>query len=142
MKEKQLNICGHDVKMTYCAATENIFELIAEKSINIFLLTSEKDEDGKTIIKPATATIGDYLSLAVAGIIAPYARIKADTPVTSDEILYESTPEERNLLITSIIELRAEWYGVPKVVEDALHEEAEKMKREAEQDSENQEKNG
>ena len=124
--QKEITINGQQVMMIYCTATENGFEEISRKSINVFLPTFGTDEEGNTIIKEAApCTIGDWVTLAMAAIVAAYTKDGKGVPVSSAYILYESTPQERNDLITSIVELRNEWYGVPKVVEDQLKQEAE-----------------
>lgn len=123
--EKTISIFGKEVKVLYCAATENGYEELSDgKSISVFVPTFGKDENGETIItEPAKANIGDFVKLAMAGIIAAYARDKKEMPVTMNEILYNSTPTERNELITAIVTLRNEWYGVPKVLEESIKEE-------------------
>lgn len=124
--QKEITINGQQVRMIYCAATENGFEEISRKSINVFLPILGKDENGDTIIKEAApCTIGDWLTLAMAAIVAAYTKDSMDVPVSSEYMLYESTPQERNDLITSIVKLRNEWYGVAKVVEEQLKQEAE-----------------
>ena len=124
MKEKTIKLCGKDVSMIYCAATENGYEEIAGKSISVFVPTFDKDKEGNTIVtEPAKANISDFVKLAVSGIIAAYARKQKEPPVTSDEILYEATPAERNEMLEAIVELRNEWYGVPKVLKDAIESE-------------------
>ena len=111
--------------MIYCTATENGYEEISRKSINVFLPTFGTDEEGNTIIKEAApCTIGDWVTLAMAAIVAAYTKDSREVPVSSEYMLYESTPQERNDLVTSIVELRNEWYGVPKVVEEQLKQEA------------------
>lgn len=122
---KEITINGQQVMMIYCTATENGFEEISRKSINVFLPTFGTDEEGNTIIKEAApCTIGDWVTLAMAAIVAAYTKDGMEVPVSSEYMLYESTPQERNDLITSIVELRNEWYGVPKVVEEQLKQEA------------------
>lgn len=123
--QKEITINGQQVMMIYCTATENGFEEISRKSINVFLPTFGTDEEGNTIIKEvAPCTIGDWVELAMSAIVAAYTKDGKDVPVSSSYILYESTPQERNDLVTSIVELRNEWYGVPKVVEEQLKQEA------------------
>lgn len=123
--KKEITINGQQVMMIYCTATENGFEEICRKSINVFLPTFGTDEEGNTIIKEAApCTIGDWVTLAMAAIVAAYTKDSKDVPVSSEYMLYESTPQERNDLITAIVELRNEWYGVPKVVEEQLKQEA------------------
>lgn len=124
--QKEITINGQQVMMIYCTATENGFEEISRKSINVFLPTFGTDEEGNTIIKEAApCTIGDWVTLAMAAIVAAYTKDGGEVPVSSEYMLYESTPQERNDLVTSIVELRNEWYGVPKVVEKQLKQEAE-----------------
>lgn len=124
--QKEITINGQQVMMIYCTATENGFEEISRKSINVFLPTFGTDEEGNTIIKEAApCTIGDWVTLSMAAIVAAYTKDGREVPVSSEYMLYESTPQERNDLITSIVELRNEWYGVPKVVEEQLKQEAE-----------------
>ena len=124
--QKEITINGQQVRMIYCAATENGFEEISRKSINVFLPILGKDENGDTIIKEAApCTIGDWLTLSMAAIVAAYTKDSKEVPVSSEYMLYESTPQERNDLITYIVELRNEWYGVAKVVEEQLKQEAE-----------------
>lgn len=121
MNQKEITIGGKQVKMIYCAATENGFEDISEKSIQVFVPTFDKDKDGKVYVKePAKAHIGDFVMLAFAGIVAAYVKDNEEVPVSSDEILYNTTPQERNDLITAIVELRNEWYSLPKVVADEV----------------------
>ena len=130
MKSKTLTISGKEVEMIYCAATENGYETISEKSISVFVPTFGKDDEGNDIIvKPAEATIGDMMLLALAGIVAAATRKKEASPIDGDYILYEATPEERNTLLAAILELRNEWYALPKVVSDELTAEAEAQKK-------------
>ena len=115
--EKTITLCGKEVKMIYCAATENGYEDLSNKSIGVFVPEFGKDEEGNDIIvKQAEAHIGDFVMLAIAGIIAYYAKNNQGVPVKTEEIIYESRPAERNELITAIVELRNEWYKVPSVV--------------------------
>ena len=44
--EKNIQICGKQVTMRYCAATETGYEKIAGKSSAIFVPEIEKDEEG------------------------------------------------------------------------------------------------
>lgn len=126
MTERKITICGKEVTMIYCAATENGFEQISGKSIAVFVPTFETNDKGETVIKePAKAMIGDYVMLAVAGIVASYTKKKEEPPISSDEILYEATPQDRNDMLAAVTELRNEWYGITAVVEETLNKEAQ-----------------
>lgn len=139
MTEKTINICGKEVGMIYCAATENGFEILSGRSINVFVPEFGKDEqDNDIITKPAEATIGDYMTLALAGIIAYYTKAKQDTPITSEDIMYDAKPTERNLLVSTVIELRSQWYGIPSVVAEELkaeQQEGDKKKEDGEKNA-------
>ena len=105
--EKTIKLCGKDVKLRYCAATENGFEQISGKSINDINFNSQDD----------------ITRLAVAAILAAYACNNEDAPITSDDILYNATSTELTELFKTIFELRMAWYDTPKIVADALKEE-------------------
>lgn len=125
--EKTINICGTDVKMRYCAAAEAGYEQLAGKPVTVFVPTFGKNEKGEDIItKPAEATTYDFLELASAAIAAAYAKDEQEPPISTKDILYDATPQEVTLLLNTVIELRNEWYGIPKVVNDADKNEAPK----------------
>ena len=49
------------------------------------------DKGEKDGIAPPEATTEDYLTLALAAIVAAYARTGDTAPITSDDILYDFT---------------------------------------------------
>ena len=113
--EKTIKIQGKDVRMRYCVATETGFTSISGKDASVFsarqLYNDKGEKDG---IAPPEANTEDYLTLALAAIVAAYARTGDTAPVTSDDILYDFTPAEVQLLIATVVELRLEWYRVPE----------------------------
>ena len=116
MNAKTITICGKDVEMLYCAATETGYESISGQSCEIFIPEISKDKKGKEQIR-MRATTRDYIQLAVAAVIAAYTRKGEDAPVTADDILYNATSQEVTKLITTVIELRNAWYKVPSVIQ-------------------------
>jgi hypothetical protein len=124
MTQRKITICGKEIDIFYCAATETGFETLEpDKPVGIFWPTFKQNEQGETVLdQMPTAKTGDYLYLAIAGIVAAdtyYDRKGIDT----NDILFNATPEERNLLVQTIAELRDERYGIPKVVADAVAKE-------------------
>lgn len=107
--EKIITICGKEVKMRYCAATETGFEQLAGKSIGELDFNSQED----------------LLRLSVAAIIAAYQRNDEEAPIEAKEILYEAKPAEIVELFKAIFELRAAWYDIPFVLENAIKAENE-----------------
>ena len=116
--------------MRYCAAAETGYESLSGNSIAVFSPTFGKDEDGNDIItEPAKATTRDYLTLAVAAIVAAYARGNEEPPVTSEDILYDASPTEVAELLTTVVALRVEWYKVPEVVKPDIQPDERKGKK-------------
>lgn len=107
--EKTITICGKEVKMRYCAATENGFELMSGKKIYEIDFQSQED----------------LTRLALAAIIAAYKRDGQDAPIEAKEILYDAKPAEIVELFKAIFELRAAWYDIPLVLENAIKAENE-----------------
>jgi hypothetical protein len=111
MNQKEITICGHQVKLMYCAASEQGFEDLSGKSIIDIDFTKSKD----------------VMNLSVACIIAAYTEAKQEPPIKSEDILYHTTSKELADLYMTVINLRSEWYGVPNIVADQLQKEAEQM---------------
>ena len=95
----------------YCAASEQGFEDLSGKSINDLDFTKSKD----------------IMNLSLACIVAAYAAEDKEPPIKSEDILYRATSKELTDLYLTVINLRAEWYNVPKIVSDQLQKEAEQM---------------
>lgn len=95
----------------YCAASEQGFEDLSGKSINDLDFTKSKD----------------IMNLSLACIVAAYTAEDKEPPIKSEDILYRATSKELTDLYLTVINLRAEWYNVPKIVSDQLQKEAEQM---------------
>lgn len=130
MTEKTITICGQQVKMRYCAATEIGYEKLSDKSSAIFVPEVIKDENGTITDVKQNATLSDFVQLAIAGIIAAYDNENDDAPVTAKQILNEAAGNEVSKMVTTIVELRNDWYSVPNVVvtNDYVEEQEEKEK--------------
>jgi hypothetical protein len=129
MTEKTITICGKQVKMRYCAATEIGYEKLSDKSSAIFVPEVIKDENGTITDVKQNATLSDFVQLAIAGIIAAYDSENDDAPVTAKQILNEAAGNEVSKMVTTIVELRNDWYSVPNVaLTDYVEEQEEKEK--------------
>ena len=114
-KETTINILGREVRMLYCLAAETGYEQLNGKSSAVFVPQIEKDDKDNIISIHQQATIDDYVKLAIGCIIAAYTRKGEEVPITAEEIMYDCSPAEAKLLITTVNELRAAWYFVPEV---------------------------
>jgi hypothetical protein len=111
---RKITILGREIEMLYCAATETGFEDIAGKTADIFNPIPVLDKEGKVKeLMPPPATTKDYIYLAVACIVAAYASRGEEAPNLTNDILYNATPAEVQLLTKTAIELKLEWYKVP-----------------------------
>ena len=130
MTSKKITICGKEVELFYCAATETGYERMSGgKTIGVFIPTFKMDEEGNQVIdKMPEATNEDFLLLAIAGIVAADTYYKRDAVINSEDILYDATPTERRLLIDTILEFRNEWYEVPKIIAEITRKENAKAK--------------
>lgn len=129
--ERTINICGQEVRMRYCAATETGFEALSGKKIEIFTPTVlEYDENGKPMkIEPPKASSDDYIKLAMSAIVSAYARNNEEPPITADAIIYDANPQEVTLLLTTVIQMRAEWYQLPATIPATETDEPKGKKR-------------
>ena len=110
--EKKITICGHDVRLRYCAAAETGYEQLSGKSIAEINFNSQED----------------LIRLSLAAIIAAYMSNGEESPVTSNDILFDAKPNELLELFTAVISLRAEWYGVSAVVKSETDGKGQKPK--------------
>lgn len=131
--ERTITICGKEVQMRYCAASETGYEMLSGKSSDVFAPTiAEKNDKGEIVrMEPPKATADDYIKLAIASIIAAYERNEQEVPITAKDIMYEAEPTEVKNIITSVIELRQTWYTVPKTVPDSEFEESTEQPKNA-----------
>ena len=120
MIKKEITLCGHQVKLMYCAAAENGFENFSGKSIFDFDHTKNADR----------------LHLAMACIVAAYSADDQEPPIKSEDILYKATQKELLDLYLAAIALRNEWYGVTKALSDQLKKEEESLTEEERKEAE------
>ena len=127
--EKTIQICGRDVTLRYCAATETGFEQLASKSITVFKPNVIKDAEGNvTEVQPGPVTSQDYLMLATAAIIAAADYRDQEQPISVKEILYDTTPEEIKQLVDAVVDLSAKWYKISPVVKPETEDKPDEPK--------------
>lgn len=119
IEERTIRICGKKVRMRYCLAAEQGYEVMSSgNTVDVFNPTVvKKDKNGKsTKVEPPKANTSDYVKLAFAAIVAAYEREKQPVPITMEEILFDSSPEEAKAIVSAVIELRLLWYKIPDIV--------------------------
>ena len=115
--EKTINICGQELQIRYCAASETGYEKITGKSATVFAPTvKEFDEKGKPKeVLPPEANTEDFIVLGYSSIAAAYMKRDGKCPIELADVLCDAQPEEVKNLIKTVIDLRNEWYKVPEI---------------------------
>lgn len=114
MKTKEVTLCGKQVNLAYCYATEIGFNDIAEASIENIDTSNPKH----------------ILSLIMAAMLAYYEGKQEECTITNNELMFEAEPQEITAAFVAVLELRMAWYklpaGEPKDETAASDEEQEK----------------
>ena len=92
-----------EVRVRYCAAVETGYEQLRGKSIGSLSESMNYE---------------DWIAIGISAIVAAYERIGEQPPVNSSDILYTAKPAEIYDLFKAVMELRAEWYGVPGIMKE------------------------
>ena len=98
MKTKEITICGKQVMLAYCFATELAFKNFTGENIENF--------------DPSNPEHAIYLILSA--IAAYYQKRDEDAPVKDTDLMYEAKPTELIAGLTEVMKLRADWYEIPK----------------------------
>ena len=120
MKTKEITICGKQVTLAYCYATEIIYKDIAGEDLIDFVhhavacIREQRDPDAKR-------TLSVILSLAMA-----YDQWKgedgkeAPQQITLKELMNEAAPAEIGMAMLAVLDLRRQFYHVSKSDEEEV----------------------
>lgn len=109
MVKKEITLCGKQINIAYCYATEISFKILTDEDINDYMqaaysvLQAERMPD-----------IDKSVKLILSAITAYYESKEEEPPIGAKELLYESTPTEIGNAIGVILAMRVEFYHVPK----------------------------
>lgn len=97
MKTKEITICGKQVMLAYCFATELAFKNFTGLEIEEF------DPSNRDHI----------IYMILAAIAAYYQKREEDAPIKDTDLMYESKPAEIIDAIKETIKLKNDWYEIP-----------------------------
>ena len=98
MKTKQITLCGQQVTIGYCFATEIAFRNYTGVSV--------EDMD---LMNPE-----HIIYLILSAMIAYYEHEELSLPIKDTDLMYNSNPTEMIQAVANVFELNREWYAVPK----------------------------
>ena len=107
MTKKEITICGKQVTLAYCYATEIGYKNLAGEDMTDFV-----QEAVKAIQSEKSPDIEKVIYAIIASMMAFYE--DADKmPVKDADIMKEATPLEVGTALGTILGLRGEFYNIP-----------------------------
>jgi hypothetical protein len=117
MITKEVTICGKQVTLAYCYATEINYKYFADEDIEVLMAKIIK------AIKDKSPIDVDKSLKLIAASMTSYYDYKEDEekmPITLKELRSESTPIEISTAIGFIIAMRQQFYYVPEDEQEAM----------------------
>ena len=109
MIKKEITLCGKQIHIAYCYATEISFKILTDEDINDYM-----QEAYSVIQAERMPDIDKSVKLILSAITAYYESKEEEPPIGSKELLYESTPTEIGNALGVILGMRVEFYYVPQ----------------------------
>ena len=108
MITKEITICGKQVTLAYCYATEISYKILSDEDIIDF-----GQEVIEKIQHEQMPDIRKTIFLILAAMNVYYESKGEKAPVSDKELMYECTPQEIGQALGVIIGLRSQFYHVP-----------------------------
>lgn len=117
MNAKEITICGKQVTLAYCYATEISYKILADQDIMNFMqevsdaLQAEPQQmpDIRKTIFLLLASMQSYYDSLPAGQNGQ----KPQPPVTDEDLMYHCTPQDLGVALGTILGLRSQFYHLP-----------------------------
>ena len=108
MTTKEIKLCGKQVTLAYCYATEISYKILSDEDIIDF-----GQEVVEKIQHEQMPDIRKTIFLILASMQSYYESKGKECPITDKELMYECTPQEIGVALGTIIGLRSQFYHVP-----------------------------
>lgn len=108
MVQKVINICGKDVHLAYCYATEISFKLLAEEDIHAFV-----QESTKIVQNGRMPDIRKAMLLILSAATAYYESKEEAMPITDKDIMNDCSPVDFGNALGTVVRLYMEFYQLP-----------------------------
>ena len=109
MITKEITLCSRQVNIGYCYATEIAYKDLADENVIDYIkeavdcIQQQRDPDSKKTIYAI-----------IACMMAYYQKKGEEVPLKSEDLMYDAKPAEIGMAIFAIINMRSEFYHVPK----------------------------
>jgi len=118
MITKEVTICGKQVMLSYCYATEISYKVLADENIDVFM-----GEVGVALTNETMPDVKKSIMLILASMMSYYEFKDENAPLTDKELMTNTTPGELGNAVGVIVGLRHQFYYVPKDEQDKANEE-------------------
>lgn len=110
MITKEITLCGKQVTLAYCYATEISYKILSDEDITDFIIEASTAIQEKNRMPDIRKTI----FLVLASMQSYYESKDEQAPITDKQMMYDSTPEELGTALGVVIGLRTNFYHIPK----------------------------
>lgn len=118
MITKEVTICGKQVMLAYCYATEISYKVLTDENIDVFM-----GEVGVAIADKTMPDVKKSIMLILASMMSYYEFKDENAPITDKELMANTTPSELGNAVGVIVGLHSLFYYVPKDEKDKANEE-------------------
>ena len=98
MKTKEITLCGKQLMVAYCFATEIAFKKFTGANLDDF----------------DAANPEHIIYIILSAIATYYQKEGIYAPVTDENLMYDVQPRELIDALNEVLKLRADWYQIPK----------------------------
>lgn len=117
MITKEVTICGKQVMLAYCYATEISYKVLTDENIEVFM-----GEVGEAITDETMPDVKKSIMLILASMMSYYEFKDESAPLTDKELMTNTTPSELGNAVGVIVGLHYQFYYVPKDEQDKANE--------------------
>ena len=110
MITKEITLCGKQVTIGYCFATELGFKTNADEDIEDFIIEVIEMFQKQSQMPD----LNKCIYLIYAAMLAYYESVKQEVPISAEDMMYNMQPLELGAALATILNMRANFYKAPK----------------------------
>ena len=102
MVQQSITLCGKDVHLAYCYATEISFKLLAEEDIHAFM-----QQAGQLATQGIVPDVRKSFYLILAAASAYYEAKGEEMPITDKDLMNDCDPQDFGTALKAVVEMYA-----------------------------------